>query len=287
MPTGDPRGKRKGGPNALPSWRLLAIAGLLCFALLGSFLGWFQICSDSLAADGTVVPLCRPPVATDLAVLVGLTVLLALVWDQLSEMGIPGLFTLKRRIDQAESMIRITHEETEKQARKQEQLETQMALTVMRFEQSLLSTATASSNASIGDVYILNESSLSKMAEDLPEKASAGRRKNHPPNVTAPAEVSPERAILVSRLLSAWAQIQAWLEPPAAGIEGMELTPLEYEEATDRRHRFLALFREELQAVRAARNTAAHSRPISDEALEEALKIAHELLRILRAGNIP
>lgn len=283
--------KREPGENArkkpIEHWRLAAVAMLLGFALIGALFGWFEVCSDSLNDEGDVVRLCRPPMATDFAVLVGMTILLALIWDQLSEMGIPGLFTLKRRLDQAEGMIHLNRAETERQGHRQEQLETQLALSVTRLEQSLATVTSASSHASIGDTYyVLSERGLSELAEKLPGKTSTARTGRTTTPLQEPVNTDPSRALLVSRLLAAWEELQGELEPPPVESDKPAMTVAEYNEASARNSRFRTLFREEINAVRAARNTVAHARPISDAALEEALGIATELLRILRSGNL-
>jgi hypothetical protein len=64
-------------------------------------------CRQQLASNGLVVTVCGP-VGTDDLVVVGLSLLLAgmFIWPDLSELGIPGLVTIKRRLAEQEQATR-------------------------------------------------------------------------------------------------------------------------------------------------------------------------------------
>src|SRR5437867_1793644 len=87
------------------NWIRRAVAGLLLLAL-AAVVAWSYVpgaaiasCHQELAAGGAIVKVCGPIGGGDV-VGVGLILLIAglLVWPDLSELGIPGLIALKRRV---------------------------------------------------------------------------------------------------------------------------------------------------------------------------------------------
>src|SRR5205823_5860767 len=90
----------------------------------------------TLAGNGQVVRTCHAPSATD-AVVIGYGVLvLLLLGPDIAEAGVPGLFTLRRRVDEHESRL-----DTEEGRR--ELLESQVQSLTVRLEQTATATARA------------------------------------------------------------------------------------------------------------------------------------------------
>ena len=86
--------------------RFIAALGIFCGTVGLVVLSYFPqtgiaSCRDELAANSTVVRVCNP-VGIDDGVAVGLVLgLVALfIWPEISEVGIPGLFTLKKQVAQ-------------------------------------------------------------------------------------------------------------------------------------------------------------------------------------------
>ncbi len=67
----------------------------------------WAICDQKLAAVGTqaVVKVCHSPSLTDLPVIAILLLVLLLLLPDLSEVGFPGLFSLKRQVEQQETKL--------------------------------------------------------------------------------------------------------------------------------------------------------------------------------------
>ena len=128
-----------------------------------------RVCSDVLTATGQVVATCHAPEATDGIVLAyGLLVLLLLGPD-LAEVGVPGLFTLRRRVDEHEARL-----ETEEGHR--DLLESQIVSLSARVEQ----TATAAARAvGVGrlNIYVRGEETADYADADRPvEEVAATAR---------------------------------------------------------------------------------------------------------------
>jgi hypothetical protein len=79
---------------------LIALAAVVAVAT-----GAVVTCSDVVTTSGAVVRTCRAPQFGDGLVVAGLVVLLLLLLPDLAEIGVPGLFTLRRRVEEQESRL--------------------------------------------------------------------------------------------------------------------------------------------------------------------------------------
>ncbi len=92
-------------------------------------------------------------------------------------------------------------------------------------------------------------------------------------------------------LLSAWEKINTYdafasgTGPPPETL-GLPRLPssLPEESQLDIARRWVAIFREEIETVHLARNAVAHARPISDDSVREAARLADRLLSTLHTG---
>jgi hypothetical protein len=130
-----------------------------------------RVCSDAVTSGGQVVRICHTPQMTDGIVLgYGLFVLLLLGPD-LAEVGVPGLFTLRRRVDEHESRL-----ETEEDRR--ELLESQVTTLSARVEQTVTATARAVGVDAL-NIYVSGDETAGYAAadrsiEDVPTAPAAG-----------------------------------------------------------------------------------------------------------------
>jgi cell division protein FtsB len=125
-------------------WTLVVLAiGLGVAALLGD---WYSVCEDQLVGEPgpemTVVSVCRDPGVTDLLPLTFLLVVLLLLWPELSELGIPGFLTLKRRVQAAEV-------DAEDQRERQTQLERQVQELKVSFDTAVDASTRSSAQVNI------------------------------------------------------------------------------------------------------------------------------------------
>jgi len=156
-----------------PRWadRIRRAAAILAVLVAVGFVGfdWAQVCAQSVTGSGNVVTACRAPQATDgLVIAYGLFILLLLAPD-LAELGVPGLFTLRRRVEEQESRL-----QTEEGRR--ELLETQLA--------SVSARLTSVSTARAVGVDALN---IYVSGDDTADFAAADRPINPPADRTGPA----------------------------------------------------------------------------------------------------
>lgn len=102
------------------------LAVLVAVGLIGA--GRAKVCAQAVTGSGAVVTTCRAPQASDgLVIAYALFVLLLLAPD-LAELGVPGLLTLRRRVNEQDSRL-----ETEEGRR--ELLESQVATVSARLSQ--------------------------------------------------------------------------------------------------------------------------------------------------------
>jgi hypothetical protein len=134
---------------------LAVVAGVALVAT-----GQAKVCSDNLTGSGQVVTTCHDPQATDAVVLgYGLLVLLLLGPD-LAEAGVPGLFTLRRRVDEHETRL-----DTEEGHR--ELLETQLQTLSARLEQTAAAEARAVGVDAL-NIYVSGDETAGFAAADRP-----------------------------------------------------------------------------------------------------------------------
>lgn len=100
---------------------------------------------------------------------------------------------------------------------------------------------------------------------------------------------SPETALLKERLLEDWERIYAVVALASGqqtpwnrlGGELVLASPLPEESRLQIAKRWVWIFEEEIATVQLARNAVAHAKPISEDSLKEAVKIAEQLLSTL------
>ncbi|WP_199422866.1 hypothetical protein [Actinotalea solisilvae] len=215
---------------------------------------------------------------TDASVLTFALLVVLLVSPEMGEVGVFGI-SLKRRVESAER-------EAERSAKKAEQLEVQLALHSVRLDSVAQSVASAAAQATVGPILI-GDAAIRQSLSEFGEKARAFESGESRPG-TDGAEVAErpdyER---IGRLIDNWERIAAALDLPPRrvlrdGTSFSGVPQLSAEEAS----RFRAIFDEELQVIRAARNTVAHARPLEAEELALAVDLSDRLFELLaRAGG--
>jgi hypothetical protein len=165
--------------------RLLAIA-LIVFAGIWAGSGRWHVCTQQAVQGATqTVTTCNAPTATDPAVLAILGLVFILLWQDISELGLPGGFTIKRRLEHQE-------QQTAKTQERQERLEDRLLLV----QQQVTSASASASNANNIYVYTrgLPDAVDAKSAVfrgDKPADDGGGARVvPKPPPVAPPAPVA-------------------------------------------------------------------------------------------------
>lgn len=274
------------------NWRATRVCLAVCVALL--LLGYviasnsheaLQSCSDQLP-DGQVgsIRVCEPVAATDAPVMLGVLLVALLLLPDFAEIAVPGLVSLKRRV--------------ETQEHRQE-----------RFEERLQAIAVSQSQSNNTQIILADEetfrASQDKVRRDvshgdggIPADDQREEEELEPPSAESTTEPghserdvdteSVEQALLASQLirlaedLAREAQlaeaIEARLAATVVTSSGASYSP---------GGRDLALlswwrrYREELQLVRSARNTVAHGGRLDVDTLRGAVDLAQTLLDAL------
>jgi hypothetical protein len=79
---------------------LIAIV-LLAFVLASTYSRSFQSCTREPATSGNrTVEVCRPVATSDAPVVIGIVLIVLLLLPDFSEVAVPGLVSLRRRVDQ-------------------------------------------------------------------------------------------------------------------------------------------------------------------------------------------
>ena len=176
----EPQRARPGrdGGRAVPTWRWsrLARPGLLDWlrralavvvavaAVVAVATGAAEVCADTLTPAGAVVRTCRAPQLSDGLVVASLVVMLLLLLPDLAEIGVPGLLTLRRRVEEQESRL-----ETEEARR--ELLESQVTNLAVRVSQ----TATAQAvGVDALNIYVSGDETADYAAAERPVLPGAG-----------------------------------------------------------------------------------------------------------------
>jgi hypothetical protein len=125
-----------------------------------------RVCAQAVTGSGAVVTTCRGPQASDgLVIAYALFVLLLLAPD-LAELGVPGLLTLRRRVDEQDSRL-----ETEEGRR--ELLESQVASVSARLTQVTTASAVGVDELNI---YVSGDDTANFAAAERPIPPPAGER---------------------------------------------------------------------------------------------------------------
>ncbi len=104
-----PPSSRRRPPLQMPAWLDWARRAVaLAVALAGTVAvgaGKVSVCSDVVTTTGRVVRVCRPPQFTDGLVVAGLVVVILLLLPDLGEIGLPGMFSLRRTVEEQDSRL--------------------------------------------------------------------------------------------------------------------------------------------------------------------------------------
>jgi hypothetical protein len=108
---------------------------------------------------------------------------------------------------------------------------------------------------------------------------------------TSGADLSRDIPHLKLRLLEIWETINAYVTfvynggppPEMLGLPTLA-SPLPDESQLDIARRWVVIFREEIETVKLVRQAVAHAKPVSENAVTEAVRVGERLLGTLHAG---
>ena len=214
VPSGDGRAatwrwSRRARPGLL-DWVRRALAVLVALgAVVTIATGLVEVCSDTLTSTGTVVRTCRSPQLPDGLVVAALVVLLLLLLPDLAEIGVPGLLTLRRRVEEQESRL-----ETEEARR--ELLESQVVSLSARLSQAATAQAVG---VDALNIYVSGEDTADFAAAERPVLPHRGPRAGPGPPVGAVVVDRVSRA----RYTAADLFVRRLRAHPGGALEGASL----------------------------------------------------------------
>lgn len=264
--------------NSYRAIRWAVAAALLVACVVALLNGWFEVCSletTKSATENASTRKCGAPAVTDAGTVAVAFLILLLLIPDMSEVGIFGL-SMKRRVEAAEKQA----SESKEQAGR---LEDRLLLQTIRIDGLNQAVANSTAQASIGDI-IIGDAAIKKAVSGLPQKEAAYKRGADEEALPAADATPAPDAELTSRVIRNWESIAASLDLPPyrPGVRAsVSRDPISTTDAK----RFVSLFREELNVVRATRNTVAHAGSIADDDLLAAVEISERLLAILRDGT--
>lgn len=264
----------------LVRWSLAVIVILYCIA--GSLGNWFEVCTTT-TKSGQTEAVCRPPELTDASVLALAALVLVLIWPDVSQIGAFGI-TLKRRVEAAV-------ETADRSERRVSQLATEFSVQQVRVDAAIANSSSSRSDAtaSVGDI-IINGEQIRRNTVNVPNKVEELRRRPTAKDKLRDEQSAPapniDFAQRVLELLRSWEVLDAALGLTSQTRRVRDerddgLTAQLRARLRSRRNRFLAAFSDEIDVVRAARNTVAHNRPISIEDLVASIDLANSLISAL------
>ena len=254
--------------NAWRPIRWTVVLVLLTVAIAGLFLGWFEVCSKTTTKDG-IESACNQPTVSDASVVGSVLLVLLILSPDLSEIGVFGI-SLKRRLEAAEQKAKSSEEKVER-------VTDRLAIQSTRIDGLAQATASAAAQATVGPIFI-GDKAIEHAQAVLPEKERAflaGRDVSVDETPKPPLDYAA-----IGELISNWEEINSLLGPTPYRMT--QRPPVESSLSEDDVRRFVEIFKEELQIVRAARNTVAHAGAISPEDVTSAVDISNSLLEILR-----
>jgi hypothetical protein len=272
----------------------------------------WQDCSQHLTSMGKIASLCRPYEITDIPALCVVGLLLILGWRFVSQVGLPGGFTLTRRVKATEALVKT-------QSERQQLHEEQLNDLRLQINSTAMSQAIATVNVNMVDTQKNLRELAFKEAEFLPDEANleaAGVAPETAADTAAgmhtldrdflaigepPLRVFTEHArkldsedhsvqsidnriSLYSTLVDQWAtltdELQIQTSPPIPPTKSMPP-----EVFIELRTQFLSLFREELDGTSLIRNRVAHGEYVPDDQISDSIQ-ATKKLRTLWRGKI-
>jgi len=239
--------------------RLLAAAaiGLVVVAVLRSYaFSNARVCREQVASDKGIVRTCGPVGLEDIPALgVMLLAGVLLLLPDMSEIGIPGLVTLKRAIEEQSK-------QTASLAREVAELTTRQDTTINVYDPAKVDDALAGVDARDKDI---EERGWAAVADAAAESRAAE---------TAMAAPSPERAVLEAEVTRLWNA----LDPLGPGSErGQLINPL------DVQLDWYSLYQKEVEAFRTLRNTVVHEPGyVTDDEVRKGVELGTRLLASYR-----
>lgn len=258
--------------------RWLAASGLLIACGIGLLNSSFEVCKVETKIEKgvtTETKTCDGPTVTDAGVVTVAFLIVLLLAPDMSEVGIFGV-SLKRRLEAAEQKASASEA-------KADRLESQLQIQNLRVD-TLSQNVVAATSQATNNVYLVSSDEMKKIDSELREKADAISRGEGPTLNDLQRPKTDEHGldpVLSSLLIRNWEILAASLDlPPRRGGARSEVPRVKVSAGDI--EEFTSLFDEEIQVVRAARNTVAHAGSISNDDLRTAVDISEQLLRILR-----
>jgi hypothetical protein len=253
-------------PNLIRRGFAYLLAGGLVVVVIGSYFG-LHVCRDALATVGVkaVVQTCGPIGVIDLAPVAVLIALLLI--PDLSQVDLFGVISL--------------HREVKEVGRKQDQVAGELVQVRAAVNQAV------SQNQTINQNFIMSPGAQEARAE-LEQKVDdflsqplgfvtpSPVRKRQPPG--------PDRARKEAELITVWEDLRAYLaliggRPSRGASERPEPSAIPIVASII--SEFSTTFADQIDVVRAARNSVAHAVPISNQDLDTALALGQRLLEAL------
>ncbi|MGH8867147.1 MAG: hypothetical protein ACRDYU_04035 [Actinomycetes bacterium] len=141
-----PRGASRRWARGLVVLRRALVVGLATAGLVVLVTGWLDVCDQQVVA-GSVTEVCRAPRIDDGLVLVFGLVLLLMVLPDLTEVGVPGLLSLRREVGQQGARLSA---ESDRRAL----LENQVRHLEANLVQSAVSSSQVSSTTTVGTPHV-------------------------------------------------------------------------------------------------------------------------------------
>jgi hypothetical protein len=210
-------------------------------------------------------------------VIAALVVILLLIAPELGEIGLPGGWALKRRVEQNE-------QDLQAQGQRQETLKAQLDL--LQVQQ--IASAGAVAQARSGDVFVLAGSAREALNQLGPKQElldSFAEKTGTAVQESAKEAAEPptaDRAVLEVELLRLVTQLETWVDA-AETHRRSPSTPIVVGEIRFSSRQLEALvewtawFEQELRVVFATRNALVSGEPIIDRDLEATVKLARAL----------
>ena len=238
-----------------------SVLAALAVAVAGTYLfDSFRICRDS-ATDAGSVTLCGPVGPADLpAIGVVLLVALLLLLPDLEELAIPGLVSLKARVQHQEQKLAAV-------------------------ENSVNQIALSQTNVTIGLPAVVPD--FGRLPEETDRKAELFRaapdvRSSVGMQPVAEARmVAPDRAVREAQVLDLWEKLSRFIPWTPAGrrLDADAFSQAKYHELLE----WAETFRPELRDLQVIRNTVAHEPTnLTNAQLDQAIELGEKLLGLLQ-----
>jgi hypothetical protein len=157
--------KGKNPMSVLSASLVILLLGIIIVSLVLPVSAGWKVCAQQLSSSGVVASVCRPYQITDIPVICVIALLIIIGWRFVSQVGIPGVVTLTRRVSAAE-------DKANAQGARQAVHDEQLKLVELKLQQYVSNQATATGGSATSNNNMIINVNLAGTVAKINSKES-------------------------------------------------------------------------------------------------------------------